>query len=172
MRARGLLAAALAVFVVPAALEAQRPAAPPRGAAQARAPLTAAEAADAVRAFYTFHFAHDMAFTRAAVRARSRWLSPDLLGHIRAYFARPSDPNEVPAIDGDPFTDSQEYPRTFQVVIATVEGDAALVQVSMLWPRADRRIVTVVLAAVGGAWRIADVRYVGGEPSLRQLLGR
>jgi len=123
-----------------------------------------------VQAFYAFHFAHDMAFTRAAVRARSRWLSSDLLEHIRAYFARPDKRDEVPAIDGDPFTDSQEYPRTFRVGAATVTGDTARVPVAMVWLEGERRVVTVVLMPVRGTWRIADVRYPRGEPSLRELL--
>jgi hypothetical protein len=177
MPVRRLLAVALAAAGIPAALAAQRPAAPPPAqrpgaAAQARIPLAAAATAAAatVWAFYAFHFSHDMAFTRAAVRARRPWLSPDLLARCRAYFAKPDDPNEVPAIDGDPFTDSQEYPRTFRVGAATVEGDTARVPVAMVWPGTDGRIVTVVLVSVGGAWRIADVRYAGGEPSLRELL--
>jgi hypothetical protein len=166
MRSRRLLVVALAAAVVPAVLAAQIAA-----AAQARTPLTVSAAADLVKAFYTFHFAHDMAFTRAAVRARRAWLSPDLLERCRAYFAKPDDPNVVPPIDGDPFTDSQEYPRSFNVVLATLEGDSARVQVAMVWPRAERRIVTVVLTPVDRAWRIADLRYTRGEPSLRELLG-
>ena len=166
MRALRTLAVVLAAAAIPlAAPPAQRPAPPARTVRHADAGPAAL-----VRAFYTFHFAHDMAFSRAAVRARSRWLAPDLLEQIRAYFARPSDPNEVPAIDGDPFTDSQEYPRTFQVGPERTSGDTARVAVAMLWPEGDRRAVSVVLTRVGGAWRIANVRYKAGESSLRELL--
>lgn len=154
------LAAALLAATAPSAPVAAQSARPDSGPAAV------------VREFYAFHFAHDMAFTRAAVRARSRWLAPDLLAHIGAYFARPSDPNEVPDIDGDPFTDSQEYPRSFQVGVARIVGDTARVPVAMLWPEGDRRMVRVLLVRVGGAWRITDLRYANGEPSLRELLDK
>ncbi len=130
--------------------------APP--AARAQTPRTPAAV---VRAFYRFHFAHDMAFTRAAVRRRERWLTPDLLGLCHAYFAAPSPAGEPPSIDGDPFTDSQEYPSTFRVGAAAVTGDTALVPVTFLWKAGDRRVVTVVLVTRGG-WKIADLRYDSG----------
>jgi hypothetical protein len=146
---------------------AQRPGAAPARPAAPRAP---AEAPAAVaRAFYAFHFAHDMAFTEASVGRRRRWLSPDLLAGCRAYFARPGKPDEVPAIDGDPFTDSQEYPQGFEVGDATVRGDTARVPVTMTWPRNERRIVTLELARTAGVWLIADVRYASG-PTLRERL--
>lgn len=159
-----------ATLVVAAALlAAAAPSAAQRAPAAQRADTSPA---GVVQAFYAFHFSHDMGFDRAAVRARSRWISPDLLAHIGAYFARPSDPNEVPDIDGDPFTDSQEYPRSFQVGVARTQGDTARVPVAMLWPEGDRRVVRVLLVRVSGAWRITDLRYANGEPSLRELLDK
>ncbi len=124
--------------------------------------------ADVAHAFYRYHFVHDMAFTRAAVRHRARWLSPDLLVLCRAYFARPSPVDEPPEIEGDPFTDSQEYPSAFRVGAATVAGDTALVPVTFSWPAGDRREVTVVLVGAG-AWKIADVRYASGSSLSREL---
>jgi hypothetical protein len=124
---------------------------------------------EVVRAFYAFHFAHDMAFTRSAVRRRAAWLAPDLLAMCRAYFAKPDQPDEVPDIDGDPFTDSQEYPRSFRVGTAAIAGDTARVRVTFVFAGGDRRGVTVVLTARAGSWLIWDVEY-GAEPSLRKLL--
>jgi hypothetical protein len=146
---------------------------PDRGSGPQRAADTAAVAV--VRAFYTFHFAHDMGFSAAAVRRRAAWLAPDLLALCRAYFAKPSNPDEVPSIDSDPFTDSQDYPRTFRVGAPTARRsaapapDTALVPVTLLWSGTERRTLTVVLVAARGAWLIADVRYPEG-PSLRRLL--
>jgi hypothetical protein len=157
LAAVGVVVARLTVVPV----SAQRPDAPPR--AQTEGPATVA------RSFYAFHFAHDMGFTEASVRRRSRWLSPDLLARCRAYFARPGRPDEVPAIDGDPFTESQEYPAGFRVGDATVRGDTALVPVTMTWPEAEARAVTLVLTRGARGWLIADVRYASG-PSLRELL--
>ncbi len=130
---------------------------------------SAAAPAAVVRAFYRFHFAHDMAFTRAAIRQRARWLTPDLLALCRGYFAAPSPADEPPAIDGDPFTDSQEYPASFRLGAATVAGDTALVPVTFSWKDGGAQPgVTVVLTRRGG-WRIADIRFARGG-SLRDLL--
>jgi hypothetical protein len=148
------LAAASAVLVTAAA--AQQRAAPPE---------------TVVRAFYRFHFAHDMAFTRAAVRRREQWLSPDLRALCRAYFAAPSPADEVPEIDGDPFTDSQEYPASFRVGAPSVAGDTALVPVTFSWKAGDRRVVTVVLVA-GGGWKITDLRYESGGTLRGELTAR
>lgn len=130
-----------------------------------------ASPASVVQAFYRFHFAHDMAFTRSALRRRVRWLAPDLLALCRAYFAAPSPADEVPEIDGDPFTDSQEYPTSFRVGAAAVAGDTALVPVTFLWKAGDRRTVTVVLVPRGG-WKIADLRYERGETLRGELEGK
>jgi hypothetical protein len=134
------------------------------------APQQAASPAQAVtRAFYAYHMAHNAAFTPAAVRRRARWLSPALLEDCRAYFAVPRPADEVPPIDGDPFTDSQDYPATYRVGPATTAGDTARVSVSFTWTGGDRRAVSVDLVRAGGAWRIDDVRPSEG-PSLRELL--
>ncbi len=122
-----------------------------------------------VRAFYAYHLTHNIGFTPAAVRRRAQWLSPGLIARCRAYFARPARPDDVPPIDGDPFTDSQEYPGAFRVGPTTVAGDTARVRVTLIWAGRERRTVTVVLVPAGGAWRIDDVRY-GPGPSLRALL--
>ena len=146
------LAAVCVPFVVAAA-------APQRGSAPAAV----------VRAFYRYHFAHDMAFTRTAIRRRAHWLTPDLLALCRAYFAAPSPADEPPPIEGDPFTDSQEYPATFHVGAATVAGDTALVPVTFAWKDGGTQPgVTVVLTRRAG-WRIADIRFARGG-TLRDLL--
>lgn len=93
---------------------------------------------------------------------------PDLLGLCRAYFAAPSPADEAPEIDGDPFTDSQEYPTSFRVGAAAMSGDTALVPVRFSWKSGDQRSVTVVLVPLGG-WRIADLRYERGETLRSEL---
>ena len=146
--------ALLAVLLLPAA-----------GVAQQAAP-----SADAVvRAFYAYHMKHTAGFTPGAVRRRSRWLTTRLIASCRAYFARPSPRDEVPPIDGDPFTDSQDYPDAYRVGATTTSGDTARASVTFTWAAGDHRAVTVVLVAARGAWRIDDVRP-GEGPSLRELL--
>ncbi len=163
MRERPAVATALllAALLAPSGLGAQR-------ARQAPRQATGSPAAVA-RAFYTFHFAHPTGFTAASVAARGRWLSSGLLSLCRRYFARPADPDAAPAVDGDPFTDSQEFPQSFAVGQPRVAGDVALVPVTMTWRGAEPRVVTLVLTGTMGAWLIADVRYAEG-PSLRGLL--
>ena len=134
------------------------------GGAKAPAPGPA----DAVKAFYTFHFAHDMGFTEKNLTARKGWLSPELFGLLAAELKKPTSPNEVPLIEGDPFTDSEEYPKSFKVGDASIQTDKASVPVTLIWPD-EKTSVTVKLVLASGEWRIDDVVY-GPEDSLRKLL--
>jgi hypothetical protein len=129
-----------------------------------------ASPAEVVSALYGHHLAHDMAFTPAGIAERSRWLTPDLVALCRAYFAKPTSPDEVPDINGDPFTDSQEYPTGFRVGPAERDGDRATVPVILSWPGGATRTVRVRVARSGDTWLVSDVLYESG-PSLRQLLG-
>lgn len=124
-----------------------------------------------MRAFYAFHLGHGMAFTPESVRAKNQWLAPVLVDLCESYFRRPASSEEVPEIDGDPFTDSQEYPKRFRVGAARVSGEAARVPVSLYWSHGPPRDVTVHLVRVAGQWRISDV-ISGKGPSLRQLLSK
>ena len=124
-----------------------------------------------VRAFYAFHFAHDMAFTPESVRAKADWLAPDLLELSEKYFEKPTSPDEAPAIEGDPFTDSQEYPTRFRVGGARVSGEAAWVPVRLVWRHGPSRSVTVHLVRIARRWRVWDVRWPDGA-SFRDLLAK
>ncbi|HXQ23096.1 MAG TPA: DUF3828 domain-containing protein [Candidatus Acidoferrales bacterium] len=139
---------------------------PAFGAQAARQPSS--KPADAVRAFYTFHFAHDMAFTEASVRAKAAWLAPELFELCVAYFKKPVPAGQVPDIDGDPFTDSQEYPKSFRVGQPRVSATTVRVPVVLSWP-GQQRTIRVQLQAVDGSWRITNITY-GGLRSLRVLL--
>ena len=124
--------------------------------------------ADVVRAFYTYHFAHDMGFSEASVRERSVWLAPELVDLCHAYFQKPVRPGEVPDVDGDPFTDSQEYPKSFSVGKPSVSDTIVRVPVTLSWPD-HHRTIRVQLQVVNGSWRITNIAY-GGLRSLRTLL--
>ncbi len=135
-------------------------------------PEPAASPVQAVQSFYRLHFAHEMAFTEAALRRRARWLSPELLRLCRAYFARPEPADQPPSIEGDPFTDSQEYPRSFRVRAATRSGSATLVPVDFSWTSGDRKRVSVVVVHRGSSWLIDDIRYDSGETFRGLLTGK
>jgi hypothetical protein len=119
--------------------------------------------------FYALHFAHDMAFTPLEVKRRSAFLSPGLLALCADYFAAPQAPDEVPAVDGDPFTDSQDYPESYEVGEANQQGDAARVVVKFAMKAGDRWRVQVDLVKTGAGWKIDDIEPAEG-PSLRSLL--
>ena len=144
----------------------------------APSPAAAAEKSPGLKApggsaqsFYAFHLAHDMGFSSKGIDQRARWLSPDLLSLCKKYLARPSSPDEVPSVDGDPFTDSQEYPTSFAVGKVRVSGGQATVEVSFTGPETHRGSVHVLLVQSKGEWLIDDVRYPSG-PTFRKLLAR
>jgi len=112
-----------------------------------------------------------MGFTADAAKARAAWLSPELQKICASYFALPGMPDEVPVIDGDPFTDSQEYPNSFRVGAPRVSGATALMPVSFQWPDGRKRSVTVELVMNSRRWLIDDIRYSDGR-SLRNLISK
>ena len=71
--------------------------------------------AEIVQELLVMHFTHDMGFTRESVARKRGFLSTDLQARIARYLAAPGSPDEAPAINGDPFTDSQEYPDRFRL---------------------------------------------------------
>ena len=124
-----------------------------------------------VQAFYRYHFAHDMSFTPAQVQASARWLTPQLLTLARDYFAKPGSPDVVPDVDGDPFTDTQEYPKSFRIERVEMAGDTARATVRFAGGGGRPHTVRVVLRPGKDkeAWLIDDVAYDTG-PSLQALL--
>lgn len=126
--------------------------------------------AEVARALYADHLKHDMGFSKASVARKAKWLSPDLLAKLNAELARPANPDEVPAINGDPFTDSQEYPKRFVVGKAEIIGDATRIPV-VLTGNGRRRTVAVKLRNTPDGWRVDDLIYEDGS-SLRSLLGK
>ena len=119
--------------------------------------------------FLEQHFADDMGFLKPDVMAKRAFFTDSLIRRIDRYFAKPSPKDETPAIDGDPFTDSQEYPTRFSVGAGKVTGDRATVRVRFADGYRVRR-VTYLLRSQSGTWRIDDIHYDGGQPTLLALL--
>lgn len=114
------------------------------------------------------HFSGDMAFHPAGVKTKLHWLSARLKQRIAAYFYRPQRADEVPVINGDPFTDSQEYPVRFAVGQAEISQQQAQVPVRF----ADgfrERVVVFLLVREKAVWQVDDLRYERGE-TLQDLL--
>jgi hypothetical protein len=121
-----------------------------------------------VEEFYAYHFKHDMAFTRDNVNARKKWLSRRLFHALLAEFGKRKSKDEAPRIDGDPFTDSQEYPTGYRLGAAKVMGRGYAVTVNLMWPTEERAVEVEVLRQ-RGRWEIDDLRY-GERGRLRAFL--
>lgn len=122
----------------------------------------------AVQALLEMHFAGDMGFDASTVAPKQGLLSARLQRLVREYLARSQPADEVPNINGDPFTDSQEYPTRFAVGRALRGGEQALVPVRLADGYSQREVLYRVVRE-GGTWRVDDLRYAHG-PALSALL--
>jgi hypothetical protein len=121
-----------------------------------------------VQQMFADHFMHDMGFTTASVARKRNWLTPGLNQEIDAYFRRPMPKDEPPVIDGDPFTNTQEYPSAFQVGEPVIDAGKANVPVAMtIGP--TRRTVRAQAVRQGSAWLVDDLIYEDGS-TFRALL--
>lgn len=163
--ALGCLAAALLAMG-----DAQAAAAKPAVAAPpASAPGAAAATPQAVvQALLQRHLKEDMGYTPASVARKAEWLTASLRQHIAAGFAKPVPDDEVPDIDGDPFTNSQDPPKRFKLEAVKLQGNQAEVPVRFSGNGSSERI-RFLLKLEQGAWRIDDVAYEDGS-TLRGLL--
>jgi hypothetical protein len=109
-----------------------------------------------------------MAFDSTNVQAMRFRLTDALYTSSMRYLAKPASPDEAPEMDGDPFTDTQEYPTRFAVGTAVVRGNAATVPVQFA-DAFSQRVLRYILTRDRSGWRIADVRYDHG-PTLRTQL--
>ena len=91
----------------------------------------------AVNAFYRFHISHNKDFTTRNIQLRRRFFTVEfyqaLLGELKRQAAySKAHPDEVPDYDGDPLTNSQEYPDSFHVGKQVMDGERAKVTVTLL----------------------------------------
>ena len=162
----------LVVIVLILLLGAQAPAASQRANPQDAA-------LRAVRSFYAFHLARNKDFTVRNVRLRKRWLTLELYNALLNELKREAQetkahPDEAPYFEGDPLTDSQEYPDSFRVVKAEADGDQAKVTVTLLWSARtsrgrDKRDIVVEVAKKASGWLINDIVNNDGSRLSAQL---
>jgi hypothetical protein len=120
-----------------------------------------------VKRFYERHLRGDMSFTLKGLQAKAEWLTPSFYAILDRQAASPASPDEVPLIDGDPFTDTQEYPTSFSIVGEHTAAHQTIVTVALTLPQETRRIDLVLVRSPEG-WKIDDIRYADGT-SLRAL---
>ena len=128
---------------------------------------TSDPAARAVRAFYTYHLAHKKDFNVRNIQLRKRFLTGELYDLLIKQLKKQAveakaHPDEAPEYEGDPLTDSQEYPDSFRVGKSEVSGDTAKVSVTLLWSARtsrgkDKRDIVVEVTKVGAGWLIKDI---------------
>jgi hypothetical protein len=122
-----------------------------------------------VQALLQDHYARGLEFTPARVAAQRAWLSDALAAKIDGYFALDVPEGDAPPINGDPFTDSQDYPPLFSVREAKVEGAAAVVPVRFD-SGYESREVRYKLVQQGKTWRVDDIDYDHGTPFTELLM--
>jgi hypothetical protein len=125
----------------------------------------------AVQGLLEAHYAGDMGFTPAAWAGKRGQLTRDLQAAMDGWFAAEWPSDEPPPINGDPLTDSQEYPTRFAVRAAWVEGESARVAVDLADAWRSRRL-DFLLRQEDGAWRLADLVYPDGSRFSQALAGR
>jgi len=114
------------------------------------------------------HMTRNMAFTKGSAARKASMLTESLARAIAAYFARPVSADEAPVINGDPFTNSQEYPSGFTVGAVLRAGSRATVAVR--FDEGGRyKIVEYRLQLSGTTWRVDDLHYPDGA-TFRGLL--
>lgn len=114
------------------------------------------------------HITRDMAFTKGSAGRKASMLTESLTRAIASYFARPVSPDEAPVINGDPFTNSQEYPSGFTVGSVLRAGSRATVPVR--FDEGGRyKVVEYRLQLSGTTWRVDDLHYPDGA-TFRGLL--
>jgi hypothetical protein len=133
----------------------------------AQGPNAQDAALKSVRAFYTYHLAHNKDFTVRNIQLRKRWLTPELYNLLLKELKRQAaeskaHPDEAPDYEGDPLTDSQEYPDSFRVVKAETAGEVAKVTVTLQWSAKtsrgiDKRDITVEATRSATGWLINDI---------------
>lgn len=121
-----------------------------------------------VDACYKDHLQRRIGFDRAAVKAKRRWFTPGLMAVLYQELKRPQNPDEVPYVDGDPFTNSQEPVTSKRVGAAKRVGEGLEVALH-LEGEGFKRDFQVLLKREPAGWRIDDVRYDDGT-TLRSFL--
>ena len=121
-----------------------------------------------VHALLQDHYAHELEFSPERAIAQRAWLGDALQAKIAKYFAQDFPEGDAPPINGDPFTDSQDYPPVFSVREAAVTGDTAVVPVRFDSGHESRE-ARYRLRKSGAGWRLEDIEYSHDTPFTKLL---
>jgi hypothetical protein len=111
-----------------------------------------------VQRFLETHFASDMGFWPSAIDAKRRYFTKPLNEKMKAYFAGIAGADEEPEINGDPFTDSQDYPARFFVKSDDKSKPGVIVPVEYT-DAYSTKTVRFSMKRAGGKWLIDDLVF-------------
>src|SRR5262249_28546240 len=98
----------------------------------------------------------------------ARYFSPDVVKLMDKMYAAAKKADEVPALDGDPFVDAQDWDiKSFDITVDQVGDDKATGHVRFKNFEEDKSL-TLDLIHVKSGWRIDDIHWSDG--TLRKLL--
>lgn len=110
------------------------------------------QARGAVREFYSNHFGGDMKFTPENLRAREKYLAPDLTRLLQKFVT-----------DSDPFTltPNDDLPKAFRVGgCKALAPDKAELQILLFWKddvRSEQREINVAAVKENDRWLISNI---------------
>ena len=98
----------------------------------------------------------------------ARYLSPEVIKLMDKMYAASKKADEVPALDGDPFVDAQEWDiKSFDITVDPLGDDKATGHVR--FKNFDKeKSLTLDLVRLKSGWRIDDIHW--GEGWLRRLI--
>jgi hypothetical protein len=101
-------------------------------------------------------------------KALARYFSPEVIKLMDKMYAAAKKTGDVPALDGDPFIDAQDWDiKSFDITVDQAGNDKATGHVHFKNLDAERSI-TLDLIHLKPGWRIDDINW--GEGTLRKLL--
>lgn len=130
---------------------------------QSKKQRSTCSAGEVVEFLYNDHFKRWKDSEEAKLNTKKKWLSTKLFDLFTLELKRPRNKDKVPYLDGDPFTHSQENPKTFRLGKAICLGSTAKVKVEFAYDGSFKDWVTVDLIFQDSTWRINNIRYRGGH---------
>ena len=113
--------------------------------------------------FYEEHLKGTGDYTEATVRKHLKWLSQKLLDLLIQERQKSSKRRDVPYINGDPFTDSQELPTDFQLITLSCSEKNARIKVKFSYDGAFSEWIIAQLIRQNQEWKIDNIYYKNGH---------
>ncbi len=101
-------------------------------------------------------------------KALARYFTPEVIKLMDKMYAAAKKSGDVPALDGDPFIDAQDWEiKSFDITVDQAGGDKATGHVRFK-NFGDDKSITLDLVHLKPGWRIDDIHW--SEGTLRKLL--